>query len=51
MLDRGSMEDTNKKKDKQRPYRMRGVPFPPAKYGLFAAIAFIIIFFLLQIFG
>jgi hypothetical protein len=34
----------NKEEDKnKRPYRMRGVVFPKAKYGVFLAIGFILL--------
>jgi hypothetical protein len=35
--------NNNKNKDNKRPHRMINVSFPPAKYGLIAAIVIIII--------
>ena len=37
------MSDDNKNNEEQRPSKMRGVAFPKAKYGVFAAIIIIVL--------
>ena len=38
-----TMNLNDKKKNKARPYRMKNVSFPPAKYGLYIALAIIFV--------
>jgi hypothetical protein len=45
------MEKNNDNQKNKRPYRMFNVAFPPAKYGLYVAVAIIVISIFLIFFG